>query len=113
MTEERVTLRIDAELLEKVDLIVEDDINIANRSHFFRVAAEEKLKTREGEYTSIKLPDGLRELLATELSSGMYNSMDDIIAESLRERYEIKEHNMKEVHEKIKQRNNTLRVMKK
>jgi len=113
MTEERITLRIDAELLEKVDMVVEDDVNIANRSHFFRVAAEEKLNIRDGEYTTIRLPDGLRELLATELSSGMYNSLGDIIAESLRVRYEIKEHNMEEIHEKIKQRNSTLRVMKK
>lgn len=113
MAEERITLRIDAELLERVDMVVEDDVNIANRSHFFRVAAEEKLNIRNGEYTTIRLPDGLRELVDIELSSGMYNNLGDIIAKSLRVLYGIEEHNMEVIAEKIKQMDSTLRVMKK
>jgi len=113
MSEERTTLRIDSRLLERVDMAVEEDVNIANRSHFFRVAAEEKLRARDGDYTSIRLPDGLRESLAAELESGMYSSVDEIIAECLRERYDIKAHTRELVRERMKDSMDTLRIVKK
>lgn len=113
MTESRTTLRIDSRLLERVDLVVEEDINIANRSHFFRIAAEEKLMARDGDLTSIKLPEGLRGLLAAELDTGMYNSMDDIIAECLRERYSTKTHTLEHVQERLKESAETLKVVRK
>lgn len=122
MTEERVTVRIDAELLRKIDEAVESDINIANRSHFFRVAAEEKLQSQseniqtenaQTDIISIKMPAGLIKRLEDELNARWFSKIDEIIAASLRERYEYNEYKKKLVEESLEQEANTLHVMRK
>jgi len=113
MTEERATVRIPAELLKRIDEAVEDDINIANRSHFFRVAAEEKLQIQKGEYIIARIPEKLRELLSIDLNSGYYNSIDDIIVDSLRVRYNIEKQREKLIEEYQEQDASTLQVMSK
>lgn len=122
MTEERVTVRIDADLLKKIDEAVESDINIANRSHFFRVAAEEKLQSQseniqtenaQTDIISIKMPAGLITRLEDELNGGWFSKIDEIIAASLRERYEYNKYKKKLIEESLEQEANTLHVMRK
>lgn len=96
MDGERITLRLEPEILELIDDFVEKRPEFSNRSHLARVALRAFIEGAQGTPMSeetenrvtIEVPTALLHVMRTMVKEeGLYNSITDVILETLRSEF--------------------------
>ena len=101
MDGERITLRLEPEILELIDDFVEKRPEFSNRSHLARVALrafiegahKTPMSEETGNRVTIEVPTALLHVMRTMVKEeGLYNSVDDVIMETLRKEFVSKQY---------------------
>ncbi len=101
MDGERITLRLEPDILELIDDFVEKRPEFSNRSHLARVALrafiegaqETPMSEEKGNRVTIEVPMAVLHVMRTMVKEeGLYNSINDVILETLRSEFVSKQY---------------------
>ena len=87
---ERITLRLERDNLERIDAFLEDHPDFRNRSQLCRDAVQTFIEnvTQGGNTVRLKIPTRILETIDHLVSDGHYNDREDAIVQAVRDHFD-------------------------